>query len=96
MTSDEQLERWVKPTDFPESNFTWKGWPATENRPEVLDLPAYRSDNETISCWELSEHEIAEVARTGRVWLRVVGQQPPVCVEGGSPFVGAPGDDDCA
>ena len=74
------------PTDFEGTNFLWKGWPADPEtgRPEVGDLPVRedRDQRTSVSCWKLSESELAEVARSGVVWLQVVGQHPPVYVAG--------------
>ena len=78
----------ARPVQFPEANFTWKGWPADDDEIEVEDLPAYRTKyGLTISCWELSPEEIAEVARTGKVWINVYAKtHPPVSVGGHLPF----------
>ena len=40
-----------------------------------------------VTCWKLSKDEIAEVLRTGKVWLRVLGDtHPPVQVQAEAPF----------
>lgn len=40
-----------------------------------------------ISCWKLTPEELEEVARTGKVWLHVLGGgHPPVLVSGERPF----------
>lgn len=40
-----------------------------------------------VSCWKITAEELAEIQRTGRVWLMVCGQtMPPVIVSGVSPF----------
>lgn len=50
------------------------------------DLPAtvmqYGDGAQAIeTCWELSPEDLAEVNRTGKVYLRVIGAgQPPVCL----------------
>ena len=79
------------PIEFPEQNFTWKGYPAHNDSPDVEDLPAYheKATGRTISCWHLNEDELAEVQRTGKVWLNVWGgPHPPVVVMGEHPFTG--------
>ena len=44
-----------------------------------------------VSCWKPTAEEVAEIARTGRVWLVVLGQtMPPAFVGGVSPFPVAP------
>lgn len=71
---------------FPEANTTYVGT-------GCLDLPVFREVDENgstilISCWQLSPEEMAEVARTGRIYLHIWGgQQPPVYVNGHRPFV---------
>jgi hypothetical protein len=41
-----------------------------------------------ISCWKLTAEELAEINRTGRVWLVVLGEtMPPVMVEGLKPHL---------
>jgi hypothetical protein len=40
-----------------------------------------------ISCWKVTADELIEIARTGRIWLGVVGQtMPPVWLMGTNPF----------
>lgn len=48
------------------------------------DLPTVYDEgtNTFISCWELTEEEKVEVAKTGKVFLGVVGTHPPVWVAG--------------
>ena len=79
------------PIDFKESNFTWTGWAESDARPGVLNLHAHRyadaqGVDRTISCWALTWRERLQVLRTGRVWLHVIGRQPPVSVGGTTPF----------
>ena len=74
------------PNKFPQANAVWRGWPAGNGKEAVADLHAYRDKQRSISCWELTAAEVAEVMRTGRVWLHVFGQHPPVYVGGESPF----------
>lgn len=76
----------AEPITFPETNFNWTG-----PTPDIADLPAYYDPDrgETVSCWELTEAELAEVASTGKVWLHVFGVHPPVIVSGERPFTDA-------
>lgn len=54
---------------------------------ECGPLPVHDAGEALVSCWQLTEEERAEVARTGVVWLWVFGRgTPPVAVEGRSPF----------
>lgn len=77
----------MKPVKFPEMNLVLK---APEGMEEVVfDLPVHRSDDPAlvVSCWELEEGDLAEIVRTGRVWLSVLGTtQPPLCVMARPPF----------
>lgn len=57
----------MKPVQFPGSNVV-----LGKGQPEYLPLPCLRLDNPegtVISCWELSDEEIAELARTKRLWV---------------------------
>ena len=54
---------------------TWRG-ESTDGLPLV------------VSCWKMTPEELAEVNRTGRVWLLVYGEtMQPSVVEGCKPFV---------
>ena len=82
----------AKGVDFPQSNLTLQGSEEDRAAGNVYDLFAYRFrdlDNvaNIITCWELSDDEIAEIVRTRRVWCRALGHtQPPMCIQGDSPF----------
>ena len=78
-----------RPIDFAEANFTWKGWPESDSRSAVSDLPSWRDGDRTISCWGLTLRERLLILATGRVWLHVIGRQPPVHVGGKTPFQSA-------
>jgi len=50
------------------------------------DLPARRNADRTIiTCWQLSEEDLEEVRRTGKVWLTIWGGQPPVMINAQEP-----------
>lgn len=69
------------PRHFSGQNTIFRGPPGLEDK--ILPLPVYRADSEIISCWELSEEERAEVARTGLVWVSISGQKvAPFLVSG--------------
>ena len=76
----------AKPIDFEQSNFVWTGWEESTNTPNVGDLPAYKYGDYTISCWKLSLKERLKALFTGRIWLHVIGRQPPVFVSSDFPF----------
>ena len=57
--------------------------PESMSQEECYDLQAFTDGAQIISCWRLTQEELAEVARTGVVWLSVRGGvQPPVLVSG--------------
>lgn len=80
------------PVSFAESNAVLVGSPEDRAAGTVLDLPIHRhqdldGNHHVISCWKLTPAEAAEIARTGRVWLRSWGvTHPPICVQGETPF----------
>ena len=70
--------------DFKESNFTWRG---PDGDDEVFDLPAWRGENHTVSCWRLSWRERLRALFCGTIYLHVIGNvHPPVLVDGSHPF----------
>lgn len=79
------------PSAFDEDN-TVLGPPQGMTEDEVTSLSVFRgvnSDNEpvVISCWKFDKEELAEMLKTGRVWLYVYGLNMPPCAIGGlSPF----------
>ena len=77
----------AEPIDFKEANFTWKGWPASKTEPEVLDLPVWKKDGRSISCWKMTPLERILILFTGKTWASVRGNQPPILVEGRYPFI---------
>ncbi len=80
----------MNPVHFPEANLTLTppaGWP-----PEACgNLSTYADGKEIISCWELSDEELLELARHRRLWVRVAGQgAPPMSLQVEHPFRAAP------
>lgn len=65
----------LKPVDFAEKNGTFTS-------PGCLPLPAcicIENDLPTvITCWELTDEQLETLKDTRRVWLAVIGGQPPV------------------
>lgn len=61
--------------------------------PDVMDLPVTRYETEkgipaVESCWQLSEEEIREVIRSGKIYFSAWGQtHPPICLST-EPFTG--------
>ncbi len=71
----------MKPIDFPQRTFTLTK-PMSMTGEECGSLPAYRGENEIISCWRPTWRERLSILIHGRVWLRVMGTaHPPVLLE---------------
>lgn len=51
-------------------------------RDDVSDLHTFTNGKVSVSCWEFTPEELAEIARTGKVYLSVFfgESQPPVFV----------------
>lgn len=83
------------PASFDESNAVLSRPPSmTDEECAPLSILNAVTDNGrgirsvVISCWKLTAEELAEVQRTGRVWLTVFGEtMPPVSVDGLKWFV---------
>lgn len=77
----------AEPIPFKEANVNFT---APDAHPEVLDLPALRTDTNIISCWRLTKPEIEEVARSGILWLSIMSSsQPPAMITPFKPFTEA-------
>lgn len=80
----------AQPCNFPESNGVLGKPPGmTADECEALCVAHATMDEMpvVISCWKLTVEELAEVNRTGRLWLTVLGNtMPPVIVAGCKPF----------
>jgi len=75
----------AEPIEFAEANATFKG----DGTKRLKDLRCHIDGNVTISCWKLSPEEIAEIVKTGVVWLGQMNygkQLQPQAVWGDSPF----------
>ena len=84
----------MKPVKFPEANKVLVH-PSSMTEEECGDLHVYEDGGgQLISCWELDGDELMEILQTKRVYLFVWGgkTQPPVAIEGRSPF-GEVGDE---
>lgn len=81
----------ASPVDFPESNFSFTPPPDLENC-QTLKVWRGKDDKDiptVISVWELTEEELAEIAKTKKVFLGIIspGSIPPVYITGISPFL---------
>jgi len=67
------------PVEFDGQNFVLQPPRGAEN---IRPLPIFRNGKCCVSCWELSDEEIAEIMKSRRVYLSVVlgDTQPPVFV----------------
>ncbi len=80
------------PASFTESNETLNGLTDLAQGDECVALSILRTEtvNGTpcmVSCWKLTAEEMAEIVKTGRVWLVVIGKRmPPVILSGTKPF----------
>lgn len=64
----------MKPAKFKEANTVF-----AEHQPEYQPLPAFRDEEgEVISCWELSDAEVAKIAKTKMLWLRQLTFNSPL------------------
>lgn len=74
----------AEPIPFPQQNANLT---APSGSPDVLDLPVHRANGMIVSKWRLTKPEIEEMARTGVVWLWVLGDRmPPVSIRTNDPF----------
>lgn len=70
----------ANPVGFEGSNDILMAPDGSEN---CSDLEILRTDNQVISCWRLTEEELARVNKTGVVWFSCYGPtHPPVFISG--------------
>ena len=61
--------------------------PAGVDPDAVEPLVVYRDGHHVLSCWKVTAAELAEIQKTGRIWLWAQGTtQPPVAITGHDPF----------
>lgn len=67
------------PVQFDGANVVMR---APEGADNVQDMYVFRTRHSCVSCWQLTPEELAEINRTGTVFLSVLtgGIQPPVYV----------------
>lgn len=69
----------MRPKQFPQVNVTLTA--PTDLEAECESLPVLRWKGGVLSCWELTDEEIAAVVRHRQVWLNVFGHTtPPVWI----------------
>lgn len=84
------------PASFPESD-AFLSAPEGMDEEQCSPLAIARVDCNglptVVSCWKLTAEELAEINRTGRVWLGIAGAtMPPAWISGVSPFTPAARD----
>ena len=71
----------ANPAAFTEQNAVLQAPPDSEDYCRQIGLPVHRrvvgKIPEVIACWQLDDAERAEVARTGKVFLSMVGMTCP-------------------
>lgn len=83
----------MQPTSFKQTNkvYTSGDNPNTDQLPVAVCLNTEQTGGEEIplvvSCWKLSEQEIANIQRTGVMWIACMGGQPPIRPIAEDPFV---------
>lgn len=72
----------AQPVDFIGTNTIMKA--PTGREETVNDVRAFTNEQYCVTCWHLTDEEVAEVNRTGRIFLSVHygGGMPPVFVGG--------------
>lgn len=79
----------MMPSSFEEQNGTLSHPESmTEDAVSALVIHTYNGAGGlpiTTSCWRLTEDELREVNKTGRVWLTVLGPHAPVSMSGVKP-----------
>jgi len=78
----------MKPVHFVGANRLYRGPEGSD----IQQLPAFdEGKGFVVSCWEPSPEELAALAKGGRIWLVVLGKQPPVQLQTAWPFAPAAG-----
>jgi hypothetical protein len=73
----------MRPINFNGSNKTLA---APAGRDDITPLHVYSDGRQCVSCWELTDEEKAEVARTGVIFVNILSgpTQPPMYIGVGS------------
>lgn len=57
----------MKPIEFPEQNIV-----LGKDQPQYQPLPAYRGDDQVITCWQLSLRDRIKLLFIGKLYLRLI------------------------
>jgi len=63
----------AKVVEFAEQNATFRGDGKT-----IGDMPCYTDEVMTISCWELSEEDLANIVKTGKIFVAQMNYNEPL------------------
>jgi hypothetical protein len=63
----------MEPIKFDKQNCMY-----ADHQPEYLPLPAYKDNDQTISCWKLNIKERIKILFTGKLWLRQLNFGSPL------------------
>jgi hypothetical protein len=77
----------VTPHHFKESNKVL-GKPSSMSDEECAALPIYTNGAYCVSCWDLTDEDIANIVKMRKLWVYVWSgtTQPPICPQSFSPF----------
>ncbi|MBQ8299495.1 MAG: hypothetical protein IJX99_06505 [Clostridia bacterium] len=71
----------MKPVKFEDVNCVLQA-------PGCKELPVLKTEKHIVSCWEMTEMEKEEFARTGRIYLSIMGEaHPPVSLYVDRPYI---------
>lgn len=74
----------MNPIEFKEQNLLLGAGdnPNTDDMPVAVSTQEFTGDSilHSVSCWQLSPEELAEIQRTGVLWLSTMGWPPPPIV----------------
>ena len=74
----------MTPKNFPQANLTYTAPPSM---PDCGDLPVLSSRGEILSCWELTDEDLATINNTRTIYLQITANvQPPVALFTEDPF----------
>ena len=77
------------PSSFAEANTVLDKPPAMDNCDALSVLRAVTADGLpcVISCWKLTQDEVCELTRTGRLWVTIYGlTMPPIALTAAKPW----------
>lgn len=68
------------PAHFPQANILFTK-PGSMTDEECGSLPVHATqDGRCVSCWEMTDDELADIMKTKRIYLHIWGGQPPAFI----------------